>query len=114
MRPPFTSYERIDEIPTWRQEDGSRERSSGQNCLGLLKRAKKVRSRRVARGGRRPRGVGAADKPTGNEHRRGRAFVRTSSDARQGRLCAFRLGHRHFRDIGEFMTELKDLLNAKE
>ena len=22
--------------------------------------------------------------------------------------------YRHFRDIGEFMTELKDLLNAKE
>ena len=41
-------------------------------------------------------------------------FDRTLADAEVAASVRFASVYRHFRDIGEFMTELKDLLNAKE
>jgi transcriptional repressor NrdR len=115
----FTSYERIDEIPYMVvKKDGTRERFERQKLMaGLLKACEKRpvsvasiedvadRSRPCCRSAPRrrspPQEVGAfvmqelkrLDKV---------AYVRFASV------------YRHFRDIGEFMSELKDLLNSKE
>ena len=115
----FTSYERIDEIPYMViKKDGSRERFERQKLIaGLLKACEK-----------RPVSVAAveavADRVEGTVQERPEKEMSTEEI---GALVMDELRHldkvayvrfasvyRHFRDIGEFMTELKDLLNAKE
>ena len=115
----FTSYERIDEIPYMViKKDGSRERFERQKLIaGLLKACEK-----------RPVSVAAveavADRVEGAVQERPEKEMSTEEI---GALVMEELRHldkvayvrfasvyRHFRDIGEFMTELKDLLNAKE
>ena len=115
----FTSYERIDEIPYMViKKDGSRERFERQKLIaGLLKACEK-----------RPVSVAAveavADRVEGTVQERPEKEMSTEEI---GTLVMEELRHldkvayvrfasvyRHFRDIGEFMTELKDLLNAKE
>ena len=115
----FTSYERIDEIPYMViKKDGTRERFERQKLIsGLLKACEK-----------RPVSVaaleGVADKIEATLQERPEKEMGTDE---VGRLVMDELKHldkvayvrfasvyRHFRDIGEFMTELKDLLNAKE
>ena len=115
----FTSYERIDEIPYMViKKDGSRERFERQKLIaGLLKACEK-----------RPVSVAAveavADRVEGTVQERPEKEMSTEEI---GALVMEELRHldkvayvrfasvyRHFRDIGEFMTELKDLLNAKE
>ena len=115
----FTSYERIDEIPYMViKKDGTRERFERQKLIsGLLKACEK-----------RPVSVaaleGVADKIEAMLQERPEKEMGTDE---VGRLVMDELKHldkvayvrfasvyRHFRDIGEFMTELKDLLNAKE
>jgi transcriptional repressor NrdR len=115
----FTSYERIDEIPYMVvKKDGSRERFDRQKLIGgLLKACEK-----------RPVSVAALESIADQ--------VETSLQERPEReistvdIGAFVMGelkkldmvayvrfasvYRHFRDIGEFMIELKDLLNVKE
>ena len=116
----FTSYERIDEIPYMViKKDGTRERFERQKLIaGLLKACEK-----------RPVSV-AADRsasPTGRSARCRSAPKRRWAPRKSGALVMeelkrldkvayvrFASVYRHFRDIGEFMTELKDLLNAKE
>ena len=115
----FTSYERIDEIPYMViKKDGSRERFERQKLIsGLLKACEK-----------RPVSVAAleavADRVEATLQERAEREMGTDE---VGRLVMDELKHldkvayvrfasvyRHFRDIGEFMSELKDLLNAKE
>ena len=115
----FTSYERIDEIPYMVvKKDGSRERFERQKLIaGLLKACEK-----------RPVSIaaieGVADRVEATLQDRPEkemsteevgAFVmnelRTLDKVAYVRFASV---YRHFRDIGEFMTELKDLLNAKE
>lgn len=115
----FTSYERIDEIPYMVvKKDGSRERFERQKLLaGLLKACEK-----------RPVSVasleGVADRVESALQERPEREMSTQDvgtfvmNELRGldkvAYVRFASVYRHFRDIGEFMTELKDLLNAKE
>jgi transcriptional repressor NrdR len=108
----FTSYERIDEIPYMVvKKDGSRERFERQKLLaGLLVSVAALE--------------GIADRvETALQEKPERemstedvgAFVmnelRTLDKVAYVRFASV---YRHFRDIGEFMTELKDLLDGKD
>jgi len=115
----FTSYERIDEIPYMVvKKDGTRERFERQKLsAGLLKACEK-----------RPVSVAAlesvADRVESTLQERTEKEITTNEIGsivmqdlkRLDKVAYVRFAsvYRHFRDIGEFMTELKDLLNAKE
>ena len=115
----FTSYERIDEIPYMViKKDGTRERFERQKLIGgLLKACEK-----------RPVSVAAveavADRVEGMLQERPEKEMSTAEVGsvvmdelkRLDKVAYVRFAsvYRHFRDIGEFMNELKDLLNAKE
>ena len=115
----FTSYERIDEIPYMVvKKDGSRERFERQKLIaGLLKACEK-----------RPVSVSAleaiADRVEAALQEKAEKEITTEEIGafvmqelkRLDKVAYVRFAsvYRHFRDIGEFMSELKDLLNAKE
>jgi transcriptional repressor NrdR len=115
----FTSYERIDEIPYMVvKKDGIRERFDRQKLItGLLKACEK-----------RPVSVaaleGVADAVEATLQERPEKEMTTSEVGaivmdhlkRLDKVAYVRFAsvYRHFRDIGEFMSELKDLLNSKE
>jgi transcriptional repressor NrdR len=115
----FTSYERIDEIPYMVvKKDGTRERFERQKLIaGLLKACEK-----------RPVSVAAIEDVADRvelmlqerpEKEIGTAEVGAFVMQELKRLdkvayVRFASVYRHFRDIGEFMNELKDLLNTKE
>ena len=115
----FTSYERIDEIPYMVvKKDGTRERFERQKLLaGLLKACEK-----------RPVSVAAldaiADKVESALQERpekeiptvevGAFVMEELKKLDKVAYVRFASVYRHFRDIGEFMSELTDLLNAKE
>jgi transcriptional repressor NrdR len=115
----FTSYERIDEIPYMLvKKDGTRERFDRQKLVaGLLKACEK-----------RPVSVaaveGVADRVEMLLQERPEKEMSTQEVGnvvmdelkRLDKVAYVRFAsvYRHFRDLGEFMAELKDLLNAKE
>jgi transcriptional repressor NrdR len=115
----FTSYERLDEIPYMVvKKDGTRERFERQKLIaGLLKACEK-----------RPVSVGAlegvADRVEATLQERPEKEIATDEIGAfvmeelkhldKVAYVRFASVYRHFRDIGEFMSELKDLLNAKE
>jgi transcriptional repressor NrdR len=115
----FTSYERIDEIPYMVvKKDGTRERFERQKLVaGLLKACEK-----------RPVSVASIEDVADRvelmlqerpEKEIGTAEIGAFVMQELKRLdkvayVRFASVYRHFRDIGEFMSELKDLLNAKE
>ena len=115
----FTSYERIDEIPCMVvKKDGTRERFERQKLIvGLLKACEK-----------RPVSVAAVESIA--DHVEAMLQDRPEKEMAASEVGAlvmaelkkldevayvrFASVYRHFRDIGEFMDELKDLLEAKE
>ena len=115
----FTSYERIDEIPYMVvKKDGTRERFERQKVTaGLLKACEK-----------RPVSVAALETVTNRVEaalqERPEKEISTEEvgafvmDELRGldkvAYVRFASVYRHFRDIGEFMTELKGLLDAKD
>ena len=115
----FTSYERIDEIPYMViKKDGTRERFERQKLVaGLLKACEK-----------RPVSIAAiesvADKVEGRLQDRPEKEMGTEEVGaivmeelkRLDKVAYVRFAsvYRSFRDVGEFMNELKDLLSAKE
>ena len=115
----FTSYERVDEIPYMVvKKDGSRERFERQKLVaGLLKACEK-----------RPVSVAqveaVADKVEATLQERpekeiataeiGQAVMDELKQLDKVAYVRFASVYRHFRDIGEFMNELKDLLNTRE
>jgi transcriptional repressor NrdR len=115
----FTSYERIDEIPYMViKKDGTRERFERQKLIaGLLKACEK-----------RPVSVaaveGVADRVEAMLQERpekemstvevGEVVMEELKHLDKVAYVRFASVYRHFRDIGEFMTELKDLLNSKD
>jgi len=115
----FTSYERIDEIPYMVvKKDGTRERFDRQKLIaGLLKACEK-----------RPVTVAAletiADRVESTLQERPEREMSTADIGafvmeelkKLDKVAYVRFAsvYRHFRDIGEFMSELKDLLNLKE
>jgi transcriptional repressor NrdR len=115
----FTSYERIDEIPYMVvKKDGSRERFERQKVMtGMLKACEK-----------RPVSVSAleaiadrieaalqdrADKEMSTAEI-GATVMQELKQLDKVAYVRFASVYRHFRDIGEFMTELTDLLNTKD
>lgn len=115
----FTSYERIDEIPYMViKKDGTRERFERQKVIaGLLKACEK-----------RPVSIASveqvADRVETMLQDRPEKEIPTAEIGafvmqelkRLDKVAYVRFAsvYRHFRDIGEFMNELKDLLNARE
>ena len=115
----FTSYERIDEIPYMVvKKDGSRERFDRQKVIaGMLRACEK-----------RPVSVAAveaiADRVETILQERSEKEIPTDEVGafvmqelkRLDKVAYVRFAsvYRHFRDIGEFMTELRDLLDTKE
>jgi transcriptional repressor NrdR len=115
----FTSYERIDEIPYMVvKKDGTRERFDRQKLInGLLKACEK-----------RPVSVAAleavADRVEQTLQERPEKEISTTDVGAfvmeelkkldKVAFVRFASVYRDFRDIGEFMSELKDLLNAKD
>lgn len=115
----FTSYERIDEIPYMAvKKDGTRERFDRQKLVnGLLKACEK-----------RPVSLksieGIADRVESTLQERPEREISTAEIGafvmeelkKLDKVAYVRFAsvYRHFRDIGEFMSELKDLLNVKE
>jgi transcriptional repressor NrdR len=115
----FTSYERIEEIPYMViKKDGTRERFERQKLVaGLLKACEK-----------RPVSVAAidavADRVESMLQERPEKEIPTADIGAfvmeelkhldKVAYVRFASVYRHFRDIGEFMNELKDLLNARE
>ena len=115
----FTTYERIDEIPYMVvKKDGRREKFDRQKVLnGLLRACEK-----------RP----SSDQQTGADRQRSRGFVIESAERERktseiGELIMNRLRrydkvayvrfasvYLDFKDVQEFMAELKDLLKTKE
>jgi transcriptional repressor NrdR len=114
----FTSYERIDEIPYMVvKKDGSRERFERQKLVaGLLKACEK-----------RPVPVAAleaiADRVESTLQDRtekemataeiGSFVMQELKKLDKVAYVRFASVYRHFRDIGEFMTELKDLIGKE-
>jgi transcriptional repressor NrdR len=115
----FTSYERIEEIAYMViKKDGSRERFERQKLVaGLLKAVEKrpVSAAAVE---------GVADRVEATVQERPEKEMSTEEIGslvmeelrRLDKVAYVRFAsvYRQFGDIGEFMTELKDLLNAKE
>ena len=115
----FTSYERIDEIPYMViKKDGRRERFERQKLIaGLLKACEK-----------RPVSVSAleaiADRVEATLQDRpekemstdeiGLYVMQELKGLDKVAYVRFASVYRHFRDIGEFMNELKDLLNPEK
>ena len=115
----FTSYERIDEIPYMVvKKDGRRERFERQKLVaGLLKACEKrpVRIPALEAIADRIETV-LQDKPEReiSTEAIGAQVMSELKHLDKVAFVRFASVYRHFRDIGEFMTELKDLLNAKE
>jgi transcriptional repressor NrdR len=115
----FTSYERIDEIPYMVvKKDGSRERFERKKLVaGLLKACEK-----------RPVSIAAleavADRVEGSLQERPEKEIATAEVGgfvmeelkKLDKVAYVRFAsvYRQFRDVGEFMSELNDLLNMKE
>ena len=115
----FTSYERIDEIPYMVvKKDGTRERFDRQKLIGGLLKACEKRPVSVAAL------EGIADRVEATLQDRpekeigtveiGSFVMEELKGLDKVAYVRFASVYRHFRDIGEFMSELKDLLNAKE
>ena len=115
----FTSYERIDEIPCMViKKDGTRERFERQKLIvGLLKACEKrpVSVAEVESVADRAEAM-LQDQPQ-KEMPASEVGVLVMAELKKLDEVAyvrFASVYRHFRDIGEFMDELKDLLKAKE
>ena len=115
----FTSYERIDEIPYMViKKDGRREPFNRDKVMaGLLRACEK----RPVSTSKLEAIVNAVEGyvQTSTERERptakiGETIMRRLKDLDKVAYVRFASVYRHFRDIGEFMDELKDLLNAKE
>ena len=115
----FTSYERIDEIPYMVvKKDGTRERFERHKLVaGLLKACEKRPVSVAALEGVADRVESTLQERTEKEistNEIGSFVMQELKKLDKVAYVRFASVYRHFRDIGEFMTELKDLLNAKE
>ena len=115
----FTSYERIEEIPYMVvKKDGSRERFERQKLLaGLLKACEKRPVSVASLEAVADRVESALQEKPEREMSTEEVGAFVMNELRvldKVAYVRFASVYRHFRDIGEFMTELKDLLNVKE
>jgi transcriptional repressor NrdR len=115
----FTSYERIDEIPYMVvKKDGRRERFDRQKLIaGLLKACEKRPVRVNALEAVADRVEAALQERPDKEISTTEIGQHVMAELRQLDKVAyvrFASVYRHFRDIGEFMTELEDLIKSKD
>ena len=115
----FTSYERIEEITYMViKKDGSRERFERQKLVaGLLKAVEKRPVSATAVEAVADRVEAAVQERPEKEMSTEEIGLLVMDELKRLDKVAyvrFASVYRQFRDIGEFMTELKDLLNAKE
>jgi transcriptional repressor NrdR len=115
----FTSYERIDEIPYMVvKKDGSRERFDRHKLIGGLLKSCEKRPVTVAALEAIADSVEATlqERPERemSTHDIGAFVMEELKKLDKVAYVRFASVYRHFRDIGEFMSELKDLLNVKE
>ncbi len=115
----FTSYERVDEIPYMVvKKDGRRERFERQKLIaGLLKACEKRPVKVSALEAVADRVEGALQERPDREMSTteiGHVVMQELRQLDKVAYVRFASVYRHFRDIGEFMTELEDLLNAKD
>ena len=115
----FTSYERIEEITYMVvKKDGSRERFERQKLVaGLLKAVEKRPVSATAVEAVADRVEAAVQERPDKEMSTEEIGLLVMDELKRLDKVAyvrFASVYRQFRDIGEFMTELKDLLNAKE
>ena len=115
----FTSYERIDEIPYMVvKKDGTRERFERQKVIaGMLKACEKRPVSVTALEAVANRVEAALQDRPEKEMATAEVGAFVMQELKQLDKVAyvrFASVYRHFRDIGEFMTELKDLLDVKE
>lgn len=115
----FTSYERIDEIPYMVvKKDGSRERFDRHKLIaGLLKACEKRPVTVVALEAIADRVEATLQERPEREistHDVGAFVMEELKKLDKVAYVRFASVYRHFRDIGEFMSELKDLLNVNE
>lgn len=114
----FTSYERIDEIPYMVvKKDGSRERFERQKLIaGLLKACEKRPVSVAALEGIADRVESTLQDRTEKEMATaeiGSFVMQELKKLDKVAYVRFASVYRHFRDIGEFMTELKDLIGKE-
>ena len=115
----FTSYERIDEIPYMViKKDGSRERFDRHKLIaGLMKACEKrpVSMSSIEKVADRVEGA-LQDKPEKEISTEDIGAFVMNELRRLDKVAYVRFAsvYRHFRDINEFMSELKDLLGTKE
>lgn len=115
----FTSYERIDEIPYMVvKKDGSRERFDRQKVIGGMLKACEKRPVSVASleavADRIETALQERPEREMSTGEVGEAVMAELKRLDKVAYVRFASVYRHFRDIGEFMTELKDLLNTRE
>ncbi len=115
----FTSYERIDEIAYMAiKKDGARERFDRQKLVaGLLKACEKRPVSMAAIEGVADRVEAVLQERSEKEMSTGDIGALVMDELRRLDKVAyvrFASVYRQFRDIGEFMNELKDLQNTKE
>ncbi len=115
----FTSYERVDEIPYMVvKKDGRRERFDRQKLIaGLLKACEKRPVRVNALEAVADRVEAALQERPDKEISTTEIGQHVMQELRQLDKVAyvrFASVYRHFRDIGEFMTELEDLIKSKD
>ena len=115
----FTSYERIDEIPYMVvKKDGTRERFERQKVIAGMLKACEKRPVSVTALEAVANRVEAAlqDRPEKeiSTTEVGAFVMQELKQLDKVAYVRFASVYRHFRDIGEFMTELKDLLDTKE
>ncbi len=115
----FTSYERIDEIPYMVvKKDGSRERFERQKVTsGMLKACEKRPVTVAAVEALADRVEAILQELPEKEIPTAEIGMVVMQELRQLDKVAyvrFASVYRHFRDVGEFMTELQDLLDAKD
>ena len=115
----FTTYERMDEIPYMViKKDGSRERFERQKVIaGMLKACEKRPVSAVALEAVADRvEVTLQDRPEKEilTEEIGAFLMEELKDLDKVAYVRFASVYRHFSDIGEFMTELRGLLDAKE
>ena len=115
----FTSYERVDEIPYMVvKKDGRRERFDRQKLIaGLLKACEKRPVKVNALEAVADRVEAALQEKPDKEISTTEIGQHVMQELRQLDKVAyvrFASVYRHFRDIGEFMTELEDLIKSKD
>jgi len=115
----FTTYERAEEaFPMVVKKDGRRETFDRMKIVAGLKRACEKRPVGIeaieAVVDRIERGLQERGEKELPSSAIGEALMRELHGLDKVAYVRFASVYRHFRDIGEFMSELKDLLNAKE